>query len=200
MDRRPTDDELVGFLTAVQQDLTATWTRLLEAWGVSPSARLALFRIAQVPVLQTGCGPVRSNIGPFFCGADVTIYLGLEFARAVWAYVGDMALVQVVAHEFGHSVQQLLGLAPIAGSPAFELQADCLGGAHAQDAAARGLLEPGDAEEARYLSRLVGDDGPSDDPTARPISASRPGWRATAAACPPASPCERQPRAASRHG
>ena len=111
---------------------------------------------------------MRSNVGPFFCGADVTIYLGLEFARAVWGYVGDMALVQVVAHEFGHSLQQLLGLAPVAGSPAFELQADCLGGAYAQDAAARGLLEPGDAEEARYLSRLVGDDGPSDDPHGSP--------------------------------
>jgi len=86
----------------------------------------------------------------------------------VWAYVGDMAVVQVVAHEFGHGVQQGLGLTPIEGSPSFELQADCLGGAYALDADGRRLLEPGDVEEARELSRLVGDAGPSDDPHGTP--------------------------------
>jgi predicted metalloprotease len=160
----PTDDELVGFLTSVHGDLISTWRRLLEAWGLSPAPRLALFHSRDTAVLDTACGPVRSDVGPFYCGGDRTIYLDVEFARTVWSYVGDMALVQVVAHEFGHGVQQLLGLSSTAGSPSVELQADCLGGAYAQDADARRLLEPGDVEEARELSRLVGDTAPSDDP------------------------------------
>jgi predicted metalloprotease len=164
----PSDEQLGEFLAAVENDLTATWTRLLDARGVAPSVRLALFHIADTPVLQTACGPVPSEVGPFFCGADLSIYLGVEFARAVWSHVGDMAVVQVVAHEFGHDVQQLLGVVPTAGNPAFELQADCLGGTYARDAGARGLLEPGDVDEARRLSRLVGDEGPSEDPHGSP--------------------------------
>jgi len=160
----PTDHELVGFLTAARGDLIATWGRLLEAWGISPAPRLVLFHSEDTPVLDTACGPVRSDVGPFYCGGDRTIYLDLEFARTVWSYVGDMAVLQVVAHEFGHGIQDLLSLTSTAGSPSLELQADCLGGAYAQDADARRLLEPGDVEEARELSRLVGDTGPSDDP------------------------------------
>ena len=163
----PTDDDLVGFLTFVRGDLISTWGRLLEAWGISPAPRFALFHSSETAVLDTACGPVRSDVGPFYCAGDRTIYLGLGFTRTVWSYVGDMAVVQVVAHEFGHGIQHLLDLTST-GSPSFELQADCLGGAYAQDADARRLLEPGDVEEARELSRLVGDTGPSDDPHGTP--------------------------------
>ena len=160
----PSDAQLAAFVSAVHTDLVTFWTAALAPRGVTPRARVDLFQEAQQPILSTSCGTIPANVGPFYCGGDATIYLGMGFAGFVWAQVGDAALVEVVAHEFGHGVQQSLGIVAVAGSPSFELQADCLGGAFGGDAANRGLLQDGDIAEARQLSRLVGDDGASADP------------------------------------
>ncbi|MGZ4331889.1 MAG: neutral zinc metallopeptidase [Solirubrobacteraceae bacterium] len=98
--------------------------------------------------------PPRTNVGPFFCGADRTIYLDLGFfdALARQAGLGGFAWAYVVGHEFGHHVQHVLGIdrrvaaanqANPGGRNALsvrvELQADCLAGAWAHSVATLGL-------------------------------------------------------------
>jgi len=81
----------------------------------------------------------------------------LLFPDGNWHPV-DFALSYVVAHEWGHHVQKLLGLLGPNRSPrATELQADCLAGIWAYSTWDRGILEKGDAEQAVTLASLIGD-------------------------------------------
>jgi len=96
---------------------------------------------------------------------DDTIYYSAEFRAAVEAGVGDFGWVVVVAHEWGHHIQLQLGIdlgvsaAEMGGPPPIELeqQADCLAGAYTEDAEDRGWLEPGDVDEALFMTELAGD-------------------------------------------
>jgi hypothetical protein len=88
--------------------------------------------------------------------------------------IGDFAPIVVMAHEWGHHVQALLGLAPARGNTV-ELHADCLAGAYASDAGQRGLLDPGDITEAVAMSAAAGDPLglPQDTPGAHGINDDR---------------------------
>ena len=79
-----------------------------------------------------------------------------------------------MAHEWGHHLQTLLGIAPAPGNT-FELQADCLAGAYASDAGQRGLLDPGDITEAVAMAATAGDPLglPQDTPGAHGINDDR---------------------------
>ena len=103
--------------------------------------------------------------GPFYCAVDGrgTIYLPLLGIESLVFPRGsfrdrDFALSYVVAHEWAHHVQRLLGMFS-RGWPSkrIELQADCLAGVWAYSVWYRNLLEPGDVEEAVALADLVGD-------------------------------------------
>lgn len=90
------------------------------------------------------CG---SGSGPFYCGLDFTVYLDDRFMSDQLVRIGDFAPAVVIAHEIGHHTQNLVGaLGQI--SIQKELQADCLAGGWAASAGARGLLDPGDFQEA----------------------------------------------------
>jgi uncharacterized protein len=168
----PANDPQAKFISAVLADTEDTWREVFRQRGqayVPPV--LVLFNGAT----QSACGVGRSEVGPFYCPADRKVYLDLSFFRELderFGASGDFAQAYVVAHEVGHHVQNMLGIAESvtaarersddrqsnALSVRLELQADCFAGAWGHYAAARGLLEPGDADEGLNAAAAIGDD------------------------------------------
>jgi len=140
------------FLTVVQS-LNAFWQRAFHAGGLF--YRAPAVRTLEGPVM-TACGPARPAHLAFYCPAEEAIYyapIGLDEHHR---RIGDFAPIVVMAHEWGHHLQTLLGIAPAPGN-AFELQADCLAGVYARDAGRKGLLDPGDLTEAVAMAAEAGD-------------------------------------------
>ena len=123
---------------------------------------------------STGCGQASSQMGPFYCPADELVYFDLEFLTQLqnqFGAVGDLAAQYIVAHEYGHHVQNVLGVSSEVSrlqqqnpnqanqySVALELQADCFAGAWAKWEDQRGQLEAGEISEAVNAAAAVGDD------------------------------------------
>jgi uncharacterized protein len=124
---------------------------------------------------NTGCGQASAQTGPFYCPVDSLVYFDLEFLLQLqdqFGATGDLAAQYIVAHEYGHHVQNVLGINAQMHqaqqndpdranqySVALELQADCLAGAWARSAADRGKLDnPQEIEEALGAAAAVGDD------------------------------------------
>lgn len=167
----PEEERMVDFVDAVAGDTQDTWQQLLG--NRYQRTRVVLFRDA----IQSGCGSAESATGPFYCPADQKVYLDLGFFNELsqrFGAPGDFAEAYVVAHEFGHHVQNLLGtndsvrpgsMGANSGSVALELQADCYAGIWGHAASQGGRfqaghveLEPGDAEEALRAASVIGDD------------------------------------------
>jgi predicted metalloprotease len=166
------DDPQAKFIAVVLGDTEDTWREIFRQHGqayVPPV--LVLFDGAT----QSACGIGRAEVGPFYCPADRKVYLDLSFFRELdqrFGAPGDFAQAYVVAHEVGHHVQNLLGISESvtaareraddrqsnALSVRLELQADCFAGVWGHYAAARGLLEPGDADEGLNAAAAIGDD------------------------------------------
>lgn len=125
--------------------------------------------------IRTGCGSAQAAIGPHYCPLDKGIYLETGFFDAILARrfgaTGDFAQAYVVAHEFGHHVQNELGISTWVRqqqqqfprdrneySIRLELQADCLAGVWSAFAEQRGLLDRTDIPEALEAAAAVGDD------------------------------------------
>lgn len=121
----------------------------------------------------SGCGAAQSAMGPFYCPSDEKIYLDTTFfdeLRTRFGAPGEFAQAYVVAHEVGHHVQKLMGIADRvareqqrvsrtdgnAQQVKMELQADCLAGVWAAND--KNLLEPGDAEAGMRAAQAIGDD------------------------------------------
>ena len=150
--------------------LNDTWRPLFQRAGMQfegPGLRFYSGNTA------SGCGSATSAVGPFYCPADRNIYIDTSFYdqmnRELGAGPGDFARYYVVAHEYGHHVQNLTGLAsqissaqqqnPQAAnqlSVLMELQADCYAGVWAGKN--RNLIEPGDFEEGMQAASAIGDD------------------------------------------
>jgi predicted metalloprotease len=123
---------------------------------------------------NTGCGQADAQVGPFYCPVDGLVYFDLDFLNQLqtqFAAAGDLAAQYIVAHEYGHHVQNVLGVSEEVSrlqqqqpdqanrySVALELQADCFAGAWAKSADQRGLLEQGEISEALNAAAAVGDD------------------------------------------
>ena len=122
---------------------------------------------------QSGCGAAQSAMGPFYCPTDRGIYLDTSFFAELqnrFKASGDFAQDYVIAHEFGHHIQNLLGTSDQvrnvqqrgsetegnAASVRLELQADCYAGVWA--AANRTRLDPGDVDEGLTAAHAIGDD------------------------------------------
>jgi predicted metalloprotease len=168
----PAEERMVDFVDAVANDVQNTWEQLLG--NRYQRTRVELFRES----IDSGCGLAQSATGPFYCPSDSKVYLDLEFFQELsqrFGAPGDFAQAYVIAHEFGHHVQTLLGLnqralqgasaGPMSASVAMELQADCFAGIWGHAASETGRfkagkveLEPGDAEEALRAAAAIGDD------------------------------------------
>jgi predicted metalloprotease len=164
---------------AVENSLYDYWSDTLESQsGVSfsPERGIATFSGAT----NTGCGQASSQVGPFYCPADRYIYLDTTFFKDVLqgqlgGPAGDFVEPYVLAHEYGHHIQNLTGAmgkvrtqqGPESDSVRLELQADCYAGMWAraatstQDAAGVPLITDiteEDMAEALAAAKAVGDD------------------------------------------
>ena len=119
--------------------------------------------------VNTGCGFADSNVGPFYCPADDTMYLDPTFFQELEGKLGGSAAefsqAYVIAHENGHHVQNLLGFNKKvgrndnAGSVRLELQADYLAGVWAHHGQQQfHFIRPGDVESAIKSAKAIGDD------------------------------------------
>jgi len=166
----PEEERRVDFVSRVGRDVEAAWEKTLS--GYQPTT-IVLFRDST----QSGCGFAQAATGPFYCPADQKVYLDLAFFDELsqrFGAPGEFAQAYVIAHEFGHHVQHLLGTDQRVGgsrsgansaSVALELQADCYAGVWGHVASQNGRfeagnveLDPGDAEEALRAAAAIGDD------------------------------------------
>ncbi len=162
------------FVVCVQTNVQAFWRRQLASatsgGGYRP-AKLVLFNEAT----PSGCGTASAATGPFYCPEDEHVYLDLgffaELQRRFHARGGDFAEAYIVAHEYGHRVQDMLGTmgrvqraeqeqpgerGPL--SVRLELQADCYAGVWGHAAYAEGKVSRGEIAEALDAAAAVGDD------------------------------------------
>jgi predicted metalloprotease len=165
------EGEFVKTLLADNEDI---WTKIFQENNLEFEApKLVLFS-GQV---QTACGGASSASGPFYCPGDKVIYMDMTFFEELrtkfGAEGGDFAVAYVLAHEFGHHIQTILGTSSKMRqlqqgkseaeanrlSVALELQADFYAGLWTHyNENQNSMLEPGDIEEALSAANAVGDD------------------------------------------
>lgn len=168
------DRQLARFASVILAGTEDVWTRVFreQGWGEYQPPKMVLFHGS----VQSACGHATSQVGPFYCSADKTVYLDLDFLKDMQRDIGgsgDFAWAYVIAHEVGHHVQNLLGTLPAAHermnrmserdanreSVRLELQADYYAGVWGhKDNEMFNSIEPGDVEEALDVASKIGDD------------------------------------------
>ncbi len=169
----PANDPMAKFVSKVLASTEDTWQEIFRAHGKTyENPKLVLFS-GSTP---TACGTGQSAMGPFYCPSDHKVYIDLAFYRDLkerFKAPGEFAQAYVIAHEVGHHVQNLLGIADKvhsaqqragkveanALSVRMELQADCLAGVWGKRTdTLKNVLEPGDLEAALNAASAIGDD------------------------------------------
>ncbi|MGH6854047.1 MAG: KPN_02809 family neutral zinc metallopeptidase, partial [Aestuariivirga sp.] len=161
------------FVARVLGSTERVWDSIFKGMGQQyEHPKLVLF----TGFVQSACGAAQSAMGPFYCPGDRKVYIDLSFYQDMKNKLGapgDFAQAYVIAHEVGHHIQNLLGIAEQVTqaraqaseeegnklSVRMELQADCLAGIWAKEADATAhILEQGDLEEALNAAAAIGDD------------------------------------------
>jgi predicted metalloprotease len=160
------------FISCVVSNVQRFWAHELPRSGRQyEPAHLVLFTQAT----PSGCGTASAATGPFYCPRDGKVYLDLGFFRELsqrfGARGGDFAQAYVVAHEYGHHIQDLLGIErkvrmemerdrgqANALSVRLELQADCFAGVWGHSAYEKGTVSRGEIAQALDAAAAVGDD------------------------------------------
>lgn len=166
------NDQNVAFVKTILAETEDTWNQIFAQSGTRYKAPVLVLYEGQTP---TACGVGQAASGPFYCPGDHKIYIDLSFMGELkrMGAPGDFAFAYVIAHEVGHHIQNITGIAKgvrqqqarssKAGSNALsvnmELQADCLAGIWINHTEKRGsILEQGDLEEGFAAAAAVGDD------------------------------------------
>lgn len=166
------NDEARQFVGVVLAETEDTWNAVFAKLGQRYQPPTLVLYENQV---QSACGVGSAASGPFYCPGDFKVYIDLSFLNELrrMGAPGDFAFAYVIAHEVGHHVQNLVGIASDvrqqqarvsktqanALSVSMELQADCLAGVwinHTENRAA--ILEQGDIQEGMEAAAAVGDD------------------------------------------
>ncbi|MBA2255491.1 MAG: neutral zinc metallopeptidase [Chloroflexi bacterium] len=159
------DCRIVGYVNSIQQ----YWQGAFGGSGTQYQRAVTTFFTGQV---DTACGVGDAASGPFYCPNDQHIYIDLDFFKELRAKFGanggPLAQAYVIAHEYGHHVQNLSGsLTGSRGTGAnsdsvkTELQADCYAGVWAGNAAKGGFIQPINDQQindALSAAAAVGDD------------------------------------------
>jgi predicted metalloprotease len=172
-EQKAADDKRASFVKVVFADTEDVWDKIFSEQGKQYSKpTLVLFREAT----ESGCGYASAATGPFYCPSDHNVYIDLSFAEELknrFGASGDFAMAYVVAHEVGHHVQYLLGLADKMArlqqtlsqteynkySVKMELQADFYAGIWAHyDQKMKNVIEEKDIAEALNAANAIGDD------------------------------------------
>jgi predicted metalloprotease len=172
IEETPEEAEARDFVLAVLGETEDAWRAIFAARNAQyREPTLVLFR----DHVESACGMASSAVGPFYCPPDERVYLDLDFLdelRTQLGAPGDFAQAYVIAHEVGHHVQNLLGIADRVReqqardpkranelSVRMELQADFFAGVWAHHAErVRNILDRGDVEEALNAASRIGDD------------------------------------------
>ncbi len=168
------DERLADLASKVLAGTEDVWTEEFrrQDWGEYECPKMVLYTGS----VNTACGQGTSQVGPFYCSADQTVYIDLDFFKTMDSTIGaggDFTYAYVIAHEVGHHVQYLLGTLDAAHqkmnqvsqteanqiSVRLELQADFYAGVWAnRDNAMFNSIEPGDVENAVNAASKIGDD------------------------------------------
>ncbi len=173
----PPSDNYGSFASKVLGTLEVVWknefTKASNGYGNKryEVAKMVLFSAS---VNTGGCGVAPSEVGPFYCPADKTIYLDPSFfnelEKKLGGSKGEFSQAYVIAHENGHHVQNLLGYSARVDSKRktrqeneysirLELQADYLAGVWAyQGQKEFHFIKPGDVDDAIKTAKSIGDD------------------------------------------
>ncbi len=167
------NDELKQFVATVLAETEDTWANIFARQKQQYQPPVLVLYENQV---QSACGVGSAASGPFYCPGDYKIYIDLSFMHELqrMGAPGDFAFAYVIAHEVGHHVQNLVGIArdvrqqqarassksqANAMQVRMELQADCLAGVWINHTERRqSILEAGDIQEGMEAAAAVGDD------------------------------------------
>jgi predicted metalloprotease len=161
------------FLTSVTTDVDAYWEKAFDAAGL-PQPRVGYRWIEAGQTTASACGGALGDSAAAYCPGDDTIYISEKFATDIsqgaldhvlpgssqgfGGTYGKFAVAYIVAHEYGHQVQDELGLFD-RGIPTanLELQADCFAGTWANSAYKENRVDSDDIREAVNAALAVGD-------------------------------------------
>jgi predicted metalloprotease len=167
------DAALKSEMLKVLRKTEVTWDAQFQKMGRHYRKPVLVLYSGQTP---TACGAGQAAMGPFYCPGDDRLYLDMGFFREMerrFHAGGDFARAYVIAHEIGHHVQNLIGIAEKTDalrsrmsktdynkvSVRVELQADCFAGVWAQLAnREKPFLDPQDVDEALRAANAIGDD------------------------------------------